>query len=311
MAQIEDQIITNTDQEVPRGGEHINGHTTIKGERDRVGSISDGPSEFTPRKSLSDEHIDILDRFKEKVREYELSEEERKMYLDDMWLLRYLRARDYHIERAYKMLIDTIEWRRVRKPDTITLADVEVMARTGCVYINGKDKKGRPIIYARPSREDNLKQPVETETKFNHLMYWVERGFAMMDKSKGVETFTLITDYKNFGRKHMDMKANMEVLGYLNNHCPERMGKTFFLDPPFLFWVGWKVISPFLSQATLNKVNFIKSSSRTDQRNFPEIFEVIDEDVLEEEFGGKNKKSFDCDDYIKLGEDPNYLVSKK
>lgn len=72
-----------------------------------------------------------------------------------------------------------------------------------------------------------------------------------MDKTKGVEGFTLITDYKNFGRRHMDTKTNMEVLGYLNNHCPERMGKTFFLDPPFLFWVGWKIISPFLSQVCI------------------------------------------------------------
>ena len=30
-----------------------------------------------------------------------------------------------------------------------------------------------------------------------------------MDESKGVESFCLIVDYKDYGRKHMDMKTNM------------------------------------------------------------------------------------------------------
>jgi len=261
---------------------------------------------FQPRSHLTEQRIKTLDEFKSRVEKLELSESEKNLFLDDMCLLRYLRARDYVIDKSLKMITDTIEWRRVNKPETITFTEIEPIARTGCIYLNGKDKHGRPIIYARPYREDNLKQSVDTLTKFRHLVYWVEKGFSMMDKEKGVETFTLITDYKNFGRKHMDMKTNMEVLGYLNNHCPERMGKTFFLDPPFLFWVGWKVISPFLSQATLNKVSFIKSSSKTDQRMFPEIFKHIDEDVLEAEYGGKGKYLYDYDECAKIfvPEDP-------
>lgn len=125
-------------------------------------------------------------------------------------------------------------------------------------------------------------------------------------------------------------------MNYLNNHCPERMGKTFFLDPPFLFWVGWKVLSPFLSQvrcvmvllshsllplsvlfpslslcrkhhflytkclqATLNKVSFIKSSSKGDRRSFPEMFEVIDQARLEEEYGGQDTYVYDYEEFSK------------
>lgn len=259
---------------------------------------------FDPRMKLTEKQLAVLDEFKAEVGKYEMSEEEKLFYLDDMCLLRYLRARDFHIDKAHKMIIDTIEWRRLHKPELITLQEVEVMARTGCVYINGLDKKGRPIIYGRPYREDVLKEAVPTQTKFKHLVYWVEKGFTMMDKSKGVESFTLITDYKDFGRKHMDMKTNNEVLHYLNNHCPERMGKTFFLDPPFLFWMGWKVISPFLSQATLDKVSFIKSSSKGDRRSFPEIFEVIDAATLEEEYGGEGKYVYDFDTFAKTEEPP-------
>lgn len=271
------------------------------------GAINKVPEEvvegqvFNPRKHITEQQTAILDEFKERVGKYEMSDKEKGYFMDDMCLLRYLRARDYNIDKAYKMIIDSIEWRRTHNPDSIKLSEIEPIARTGCVYVHGKDKMGRPLIYARPYRDDLIQGSVDTATKFKHLVYWVEKGFSMMDKSKGVEGFTLITDYKNFGRRHMDTKTNMEVLHYLNNHCPERMGKTFFLDPPFLFWVGWKIISPFLSQATLNKVSFIKSSStKGDQRFFPEMLEFIDEDVLEYEFGGKNTYKYNYDEYAKV-----------
>jgi len=254
---------------------------------------------FNPRKHITEEQLLILDEFKEMVGKVEMTEKEKEYFLDDMCLLRYLRAREYNTDKAYKMITDSIEWRRTFKPETIKLSEVEPMARTGCVYVNGKDKAGRPIIYARPYKDDLVKEPVDTKTKFKHLVYWVETGFKMMDKSKGVEGFTLVTDYKNFARRHMDTKTNMEVLHYLNNQCPERMGKTFFLDPPFLFWVGWKIISPFLSQSTLNKVNFIKSTTKGDQRIFPDMLKYIDENELEYEFGGRNKYRYDYDEYIK------------
>jgi len=254
---------------------------------------------FNPRKHLTEEQLVTLDKFKEQVSNYEMSEKEKEYFLDDMCLLRYLRARDYNIDKAYKMIIDSVTWRRTFKPETIKFSEVEPIARTGCVYVSGKDKMGRPLIYARPYRDDLATGPVDTPTKFKHLVYWVEKGFTEMDKSKGVEGFTLITDYKNFGRRHMDTKTNMEVLHYLNNQCPERMGKTFFLDPPFLFWVGWKIISPFLSQATMNKVNFIKSTTVNGKRTFPDMLKYIDEEVLEAEFGGKNNYQYNYDEYIK------------
>lgn len=35
---------------------------------------------------------------------------------------------------------------------------------------------GRPLIYARPYRDDLIKESVDTLTKFKHLVYWVEKG---------------------------------------------------------------------------------------------------------------------------------------
>jgi len=122
-----------------------------------------------------------------------------------------------------------------------------------------------------------------------------------MDESRGVESFCLIVDYKDYSRKHMDMKANMSVMHVLLNHAPERMGITFFLDPPFLFWMGWKMISPFLNEVTMAKVRFVYSEVKDGKRTVPAMLEYIDADNLEVEFGGTSTRVFNYNSYIRNG----------
>jgi len=252
-------------------------------------SFSISPS-FDPLASLSEKQREVLNQFRTKVQEIETSQEEKERYFNDMSLLRYLRARDYHWEKSFKMIKDTIQYRREHQPESIKISDVEVMARLGCLYVHGFDKKGRPIVIARPFK-DTSSEP--TIMKLRHLMFWIETGIRLMDATKGVESFTLITDYRGFSRRNLETKTNMESLNYLINHCPERMGLSLFLDPPFLFWVGWKMMSPFLSQATHNKVKFLYSTTKDGKRVFPEMAEIIDDDQLEESFGGSSTYQYD------------------
>lgn len=58
---------------------------------------------FDPRKHLTEGQLVTLDEFKEMVGKYEMSEKEKAYFLDDMCLLRYLRARDYNKDKSYKV----------------------------------------------------------------------------------------------------------------------------------------------------------------------------------------------------------------
>jgi len=259
-------------------------------------SASSSSTPFNPLENLTEKQTNILNDFRNKVQQIETNDEEKMRYFNDMCLLRYLRARDYHADKSFKMMKDSIEFRREYKPESIQIHEVEEMAKLGCIYVHGYDKKRRPIIIARPYKDSSA---ATRETKFRHLMFWTETGFNLMDTSKGVESFTLLVDYQGFGRRNLDTKTNMDSLHYLINHCPERMGLSLFLDPPLLFWVGWKVLSPFLSQATLNKVRFIYSTTKDGRRVFPEIAEFIDNEELEEDFGGSSSFKYVYEEYVR------------
>jgi hypothetical protein len=264
---------------------------------------SRGDGGFDPLHSLDDDKKEALEKMKTKIQKYITTDEERE-WCNDMCLLRYLRARDYNVQKAKKLLKGTLEWRfKEMRPQDIKLEDVEPIARLAVVYANGFDKKGRPIIYGRPYRETvkGASKAITSDMKFRHLLYWLEHGFKNMDESRGVENFCLIVDYKEYGRKHMDMKTNMSVMHVLLNHSPERMGITLFLDPPLLFWMGWKMISPFLNEVTMAKVKFVYSEVKDGKRTVPALLEFIDEDQLEAEFGGTSAKVYDYETFVKNG----------
>jgi len=252
---------------------------------------------FNPLKNLTEEQLTALEEMRQKAIEYSIDEQELK-WANDMCLLRYLRARDYNVNKSEKMVKATLEWKREMRPETITIEEVEPIARTGCVYTNGFDNKDRPLVVMRPGTDGQYS--LSTEIKLKHLMYWLEKGCRNMDESKGVESFCLLVDYKNYGRRHMDTKTNSQVLHYMLNHLPERLGISIFLDPPLLFWVGWKILSPFLNAVTLAKVKILYSKTSKDgKRTCPDLFDYIDKDTLEQEYGGDSPKAYDYDAYVK------------
>jgi len=282
----------------------IDGATEIEKKLDELGLKEEakegeerrGRGTFDPLEKLNENQMAALEEMRSKAKEHTVDEKEMK-WCNDMCLLRYLRARDYNVTKSEKMLKATLEWKRELHPDEIKIEDVEPIARTGCVYANGFDLKERPLVMMRPSMEGQASIP--SDIKFKHLLYWLEKGFRIMDESKGVETFCLLVDYKNYSSRHMDMKTNLHVLHYMLNHLPERLGVCLFLDPPLLFWVGWKVMSPFLNEVTLSKVKFVYSKTAKDgKRHCPELFEFISQDVLEAEYGGRSTKVYNYDAYV-------------
>ncbi|CAI5462003.1 unnamed protein product [Closterium sp. Yama58-4] len=69
------------------------------------------------------------------------------IFCSDACLRRYLRARNWHVQRAERMLRDTLKWRDQCRPEEIRWADVAEEGATGKVYRTAfQDKHGRPVV---------------------------------------------------------------------------------------------------------------------------------------------------------------------
>ena len=125
-----------------------------------------------------------------------------------------------------------------------------------------------------------------------------------MDLSKGVCKHCVMVDFHGFSLFNQPpFSVSKQVLQLLMDRFPERMGVFFVIDPPALFWVFYKVMKVFASQATLDKVKFVTSKGKActagaTGRMHPELAKNFDADQLEEDYGGTLTSNWDAKAYF-------------
>jgi hypothetical protein len=193
-------------------------------------------------------------------------------------LLRYLRARDWDIKKANKMLRDTLEWREQYQPELINAEDLKQEASTGKMYRRGFDKLGRPVVFMSPGKENST----DYIRNVKLLIYTLER--AVDACPDGTEQMTWMIDFNGYSRKsNLPYSVCMEVLGILSNHYPERLGACFMIDTPWLFSLSWKALSPFVNPVTKSKVHFMNGSASEKEKIFSKFFDMS---FIDEKYSG-------------------------
>jgi len=153
------------------------------------------------------------------------------------------------------MLLESIKFRFLARPDLITSEEVERQASAGSNYQNGKDSMGHPIIYMRARRDP----PGTTEDKLDLILYVMEMGIRSMDNERGVEKFVYIIDLKGFSvsQAGADPKLAQSWIHILQNYYPERLYKVIVVDSGMIFTGFWNIISYFVDPVTRKKMAFL------------------------------------------------------
>ena len=121
------------------------------------------------------------------------------------------------------------------------------------------------------------------ELELKKVVYTLEKATASM--FPGNEKWIWMLDLRHFSffnSTPLSMAKNVvEVFSY---HFPERLHMCFFIDAPWAFRCMWTLLTPFLDEVTLAKVNFIQD------RETPQFKETMNKyfelDQLEQVLGG-------------------------
>eukprot|EP00048_Salpingoeca_helianthica_P017157 m.235857 g.235857 ORF g.235857 m.235857 type:complete len:297 (-) comp20310_c0_seq1:27-917(-) len=253
-----------------------------------------GPSvTLKPKYELTPEQQETLKTFRERLQN--ITDKEKK-FCDDACLCRYLRARDWDVDAAEKLLRGTLKWRTEFGVDEITPESIDGESKTGKVYLHGFDKHKRPVMYQRPRRQNTK----DYKNQVRQLVYMLEREIASMDLCAGVEQHVLVIDFKEYSMFNAPpMAVTKEVLTILMDHYPERLGTAFCVDAPMLFLMCWKVLKPFLPKATQEKVHFVSRSGTHGPRGTMDkhVAHFFDDEHLEAEYGGALPSEYVHDAY--------------
>jgi hypothetical protein len=235
-----------------------------------------------------------LEEQQEKINELhkelgEQSSEAIKGFLSDDSLSRFLRARNWNVPKASKMLKAAVKWRLAFKPETICWDDISEEAETGKIYTaDYKDKLGRTVLVLRPGLENTT----SATGQIKYLVYSLEK--AIMNLTDDQEKMVWLTDFQCWTLGSTPLKVTRETVNVLQDCYPERLGLVILYNPPRIFESFWRVVKPFLDHETRKKVKFVYSNDKESQKIMAEVFDM---DQLDLAFGGNNPAGFEYNSY--------------
>ncbi|KAI9176399.1 hypothetical protein LWI28_002307 [Acer negundo] len=132
--------------------------------------------------------------------------------VDDLTLRRFLRARDLDIEKGSTMFLKYLKWRRSFVPNgSISPSEVPNEIAQNKMFLQGFDKKGRPIGVAFGARHFQNKQNPEEFKRF--AVYLLDKLCEKM--GAGQEKFVVIVDLQGWGYSNSDIRACLGALSIL------------------------------------------------------------------------------------------------
>ncbi|KAB1205472.1 Random slug protein 5 [Morella rubra] len=162
------------------------------------------------------------------------------MYCSDVSISRYLRARNWNVKKATKMLKDSLKWRLEYKPEEIRWEDVAHEAETGKIYrSNSVDKLGRTVLVMRPSRQNSK----STKGQIKYLVYCMEN--AILNLPPDQEQMVWLIDFDGFNLSNISVRVTKETAHVLQDQYPERLGVAILYNPPKFFEPFWTLESAF------------------------------------------------------------------
>ncbi|KXJ81298.1 hypothetical protein RP20_CCG020549 [Aedes albopictus] len=230
----------------------------------RDNSILDADYITTYLGQLSPLQESKLVQFRKKIEE---TNHERKVP-DYQTLLRFLRARDFSIDKAATMLQESLQWREEHRIDDI-LSEYKTPVVVEKYFPGGwhhHDNDGRPLYILRLGNMDvkGLLKSVGEDELLKLTLHICEEGLKLMKEAtklfgKPIWNWCLLVDLDGLSMRHLwrpGVKALLRIIETVEKNYPETMGRVLIVRAPRVFPVLWTIVSAFIDENTRSKFLF-------------------------------------------------------
>ena len=215
---------------------------------------------------------------------------------DDLFLLRFLRARKFDLEKTMEMFKKYLKWRIDMKVDELLGSyELENLIQIKRLYPHGyhrTDKEGRPIYIELYDKTD-VKALFQITTEEKMVKYYIkqyERQIKYIFPAcsavvkKPVEQSCTILDADGIGITSIfgPIKGFIKLASDIGqDYYPEMLGKMTIVNTGFFFRAVWTMVKGFIDPKTQAKIGLFGSNFKN------ELLQLVDEDKLPEFFHGK------------------------
>eukprot|EP01133_Synstelium_polycarpum_P016780 gene16780-19955_t len=206
----------------------------------------------------------------------------------DIVLLKFLRAREFKVDAAKTMLINTLKWRKSFNVDNIGTEEFANYDNIGVIHKT--DKEGRPVML-------NFYCNIDVNTIFadgvDQFLRWkvqqMERAIAQLSATGwAVENLVVVHDYNDVSMLGMDKRtkaASSQTIKILQDNYPELLARKFFINVPWFFEKLYGFFTAFSNERTRSKFIVCANNYR------PQLLNYIDADNLWPAYGGMSSNT--------------------
>lgn len=217
---------------------------------------------------------------------------ERKLH-SDHFLLRYLKANSFNMDKTEKMIEKYSEETKEYKFDQ--LADMEFPKEFSdkfMSFVGGSDREGRPIAMIPQGGLWNIKEAIQNGQEEMFIRYVLKMTSTMekMIIERNVDCGVLVCDLSNVSYGNYFHKRTLEVLitliRLLENCAPRLFGKVYLVNASKLACAMVSTIKRMVTLST--EINVMDSNEKKWKTCLDEI---IPEEGISPHFGGSLKTS--------------------
>lgn len=242
---------------------------------------------------LNEDQFAALKKFKESLISEHVLENLDKY--DDLYLLRFLRARKFDLEKTMVMFKKFIQWRIDTKVDEIRdnfeFTEIFEVKKLYPHSYHKTDKIGRPI-YIEVLSKVELDALFKLTTEERMTKYYIREYERLMQRrfpacsaviKKPVEQSLTILDMDGVGIGRIVGKTRQFIQLASNigqDYYPEMLGTMMLLNTGFFFNAVWAIVKTFVDEKTRKKINLLGGSYKS------KLLELVDAENLPSQFGG-------------------------
>ncbi|ESO83200.1 hypothetical protein LOTGIDRAFT_133798 [Lottia gigantea] len=210
-----------------------------------------------------------------------------KARLDSAFLLRFLRAKKFDQERAFKTLLSFYQMRVDSTDlfkDMVPSSVKSILDNQAVGVLDHPDKEGRKVIIVRPGKCKWNPNEAPVNDMFKTLYLTLSK--VIEDEEIQIHGLAVIVELGEISWTHAKAISPLyakRMSGLLQEAFPARIKSIHYVNEPVFFDVIFAIIKQFLKEKILKRLHF-------HGKNVTELHEYIDPQYLPEEFQGQGPK---------------------
>lgn len=188
-------------------------------------------------------------------------------------LARFLKAREWNVPKAHKMLLDSLNWRVQNEIDNILAKPIgptelyRAVRDSQLIGLSGYSKEGLPVfaigVGLSTFDKASVHYYVQSHIQINEYRDRVILPSASKKYGRPITTCVKVLDMTGLKLSALSQIKLLTIISTIDDlNYPEKTNTYYIVNVPYIFTACWKVVKPLLQERTRKKVQVLPGCGR-------------------------------------------------